>query len=63
MRLVLRRKSLFKSRRLYLCVIAIDLVLRLFWMLTLLPDSRWLVFGNEVQVCISHITSITVITQ
>jgi hypothetical protein len=50
MRLVLRRKSLFKSRRLYLCVIAIDLVLRLFWMLTLLPDSRWAVFGNEVQV-------------
>ena len=45
----LRRRLLFKSRKLYYGVIVADLVLRFFWMLTLLPENQP-TFGKDVQV-------------
>lgn len=55
LKLRLRRKLLFKSRRMYYSVMAVNLVLRFLWALTLLPESRSSFLGSELQVrCIAR---------
>jgi hypothetical protein len=45
----MRQKRLLKSSRVYWGVIAADVVMRFFWMLTLLPEDRP-TFGHDLQV-------------
>jgi len=55
----LRDKLIYKSKILYFLAIIIDLVLRFFWTLSLLPEKGIGPFPVHIQVCIPFLTPLT----